>query len=403
MKRALRRSLLWGVLFLLVAAGLAFAFWPRALPVDLGTAVTAPLRVTIDEEGETRVKDVFLVSAPLAGRSLRIGLDVGDRVLAGRSVVARIHPQDPTLLDLRSQRAAEAEVKAAEAALVLAQAELDRARAELRFAESEYARVSRLFERGTAAERSLDSARLEVSKRRAEVASAQAAIEVERFDLETAKARLITPDLARGEEDSLCCVEVLAPVSGSVLEIFQESETVVAAGTPLLEIGNPSQLEVVAELLSSDAVRAEVGAPVIIEDWGGGASLMGRIKRIEPFGFKKISALGIEEQRVKVVIDFLDAPEVWRRLGHGYRVEVRVVTWQGESVLQVPLAALFRDGPEWAVFVAEDGYASLRHLELGHINDEAAEVVSGLSEGESLILHPSDQVSPGRRILARAE
>jgi HlyD family secretion protein len=401
MSRTLRRSLLWGVLLLIVIAGLAIAFWPRALSVDLAATVAAPLQVTINEEGETRVKDVYLVSAPLAGRSLRTALDVGDNVLAGRTVVARIHPQDPTLLDLRSQRAAEAEVKAAEAALALANAELDRARAEQRFAQSEYARVSRLFERGTAAERTLDSARLEVSTKRAAVASAQAAIEVKGFDLETAKARLISPDLARNENDSRCCVEVLAPVSGSVLNIFQESETVVAAGAPLLEIGNPGQLEVVAELLSSDAVQVEKGAPVLIEDWGGGMTLSGRIQRIEPYGFTKVSALGIEEQRVKVVIDFLDPPEAWQRLGHGYRVEVRVVTWQNDSVLQVPISALFRDGTDWAVFVADEGQARLRHVELGHLNDEAAEVLAGLTEGEWLVLHPSDQVSDGKRIVSR--
>lgn len=401
MTRTLRRSLLWGILLLIVIAGLAVAFWPRALPVDLTEVTSAPLQVTIDEEGETRVKDVYLVSAPLAGRSLRTSLDVGDDVLAGRTVVARIHPQDPTLLDLRSQRAAEAEVKAAEAALALANAELDRARAELRFAESEYARVSRLFDRGTAAERTLDSASLEVSTKRAAVASAQAAIEVKGFDLETAKARLISPNLARNENDSSCCVEVYAPVSGSVLKIFQESEAVVTAGAPLLEIGNPGQLEVFAELLSSDAVQVEKGAPVLIEDWGGSLTLSGRIQRIEPYGFTKISALGIEEQRVKVVVDFLDSPEAWQRLGHGYRVEVRVVTWQSDSVLQVPISALFREGPDWAVFVAEEGRARLRLVELGHLNDEAAEVLSGLAEGDSLILHPSDQVSDGKRIVSR--
>jgi len=402
MARKRSRVLFWGTLLLLLAAGLVYAFWPRPVPVDLGAVTAGPLDVTIDEEGETRVKDVYVVSAPLAGRLLRIEQDVGDPVEAAKTVVATIRPQQPTLLDVRSEREAEAAVKAAEAALELAVAERERARAELRFSQNDLDRAQLLAERGNISARALDQARLDVKTGEAALAAANATVQVRRFELETARAQLITPGSATPNDAARCCVELQAPVDGRILKIIRESESVVAAGEPLVEIGDPAQLEIVADLLSSDAVRVDAGNPVMIEEWGGGHMLHGKVRRVEPAGFTKVSALGIEEQRVNVVIDFVDPQEAWRRLGHGYRVEVRIVVWQAEDVVRLPIGALFRDGGDWAVFVAENGRAVLRHVTLGQRNSELAEVRGGLAAGARVVLHPSDRIADGTRIVERA-
>jgi len=395
------RIWLWGTLTLLLAAGLVYAFWPRPIPVDLAAVTKGPLSVTVDEEGETRVKDVYIVSAPLAGRLLRIEGDVGDPVEAAKTVVATIRPQQPTLLDVRSEREAEAAVKAAEAALELAIAERERARAELRFAGNDLERAQRLAERGNIAERALDQARLDVRTREAALAAANATVQVRRFELETARAQLITPGAATQSDGLQCCVELQAPVDGRILKIIRESESVVDAGEPLIEIGDPAQLEIVSDLLSSDAVRVAAGDAVMIERWGGGAVLNGRVRRVEPAGFTKVSALGIEEQRVNVVIDFLDPHDAWRRLGHGYRVEVRIVVWQADEVVRVPIGALFREGKDWAVFVAANGRAMLRRITLGQRNSEFAEVRDGLAEDERVVVHPSDRIVDGARVVER--
>ncbi len=395
------RIILWGALVVLLAAGLTYSFWPRPMPVDLGEVTRGPMRVTIDDEGETRVTDVYVVSAPLSGRLLRIERDVGDSVQANETVVVTIRPREPDLLDVRSHHEAAAVVKAAEAAMTLATAEQERARAELGFAETEVLRKENLAKGGNISQRGLDTARLDVKIRKAAVAAADAALQVKRFDLETAQARLIPPG-SFGEAVGIpCCVEVRAPVSGRILRIIRESESVVAAGEPLLEIGDPRQLEIVADLLSSDAMQAKVGAQVLIEAWGGGGVLNGRVRRVEPYGFTKVSALGIEEQRVNVIIDFADPPAARARLGHGYRVEVGIVVWQAEDVLRVPLGALFRVGEAWAVFVEADGRSRLREVGIGHRNSAFAEVLEGLEDGARVVLHPSDRIDDGSRIVER--
>ncbi len=401
MRRRRGRIILWGTLLVLLAAGLTYSFWPRPMPVDLGEVTRGPMRVTIDDEGETRVTDVYVVSAPLSGRLLRIGQDVGDSVQSNETVVVTIRPREPDLLDVRSHHEAEAVVKAAEAAMTLATVEQERTRAELEFAETELVRKENLAKRGNISQRGLDSARLDVKIREAAVAAADAALQVKRFDLETARARLIPPG-SFGEAVGIpCCVEVRAPVSGRILRIIRESESVVAAGEPLLEIGDPRQLEIVADLLSSDAMQAKVGAQVLIEAWGGGGVLNGRVRRVEPYGFTKVSALGIEEQRVNVIIDFADPPAARARLGHGYRVEVGIVVWQAEDVLRVPLGALFRVGEAWAVFVEADGRSRLREVGIGHRNSAFAEVLEALEDGARVVLHPSDRIEDGTRIVER--
>jgi HlyD family secretion protein len=398
------RQIIWYVfLAAALAAILVYAFRPQPVPVDLAVIERGALTVTIDGDGQTRVREAYVVSAPLSGRVLRIERHVGDAVVANETLLATIEPGDPTFLDRRASAQAEAAVKAAEAAFALAEAEQARAVAELDFARTELNRAEQLAKRGNVSQRDLDRAKLELRTRRAALATAKASIEMRRFELETAQAALIQPgeDAGQGEGHS-CCVEVYSPVDGRILRVIHESEGVVAAGTWLVELGDPADLEVVVDLLSGDAVRVVEGAAVTIEDWGG-VTLAGRVRRVEPYAFTKISALGIEEQRVNVIVDFVEPSEVWQGLGHGYRVDTHILDWRGEDVLKLPLGALFRDGESWAVFVAEDGVARLRHIKIDHGNGREAEVLDGLEVGETVILHPGDRISSGVRIVSRSD
>jgi HlyD family secretion protein len=395
-----KRLVLWSVLGLLVVSGLFFSFRPASVPVDLMEVGAGPLMVTLGDEGETRVRDVFVLSAPVAGQLRRIELDAGDAVTAGETMVAGIEPADSSFLDPRSEQQARAAVRASESAEQAAEAQVEEAEAELEFAAAEVVRMRDLFADGTVSARDLDAAERANKAARAAFAAANATLQVRRFELERARAQLVSPT-AREQNDDCECLELVAPVTGQVLRVLRKSAGVVAAAEPLLEIGDPQDLEIVADLLSTDAVRAAPGQRVLIEDWGGPQPLEGIVRRVEPFGFTKVSALGIEEQRVNVIIDITSAPDAWARLGHGYQVEVRVVLWAGDDVVSVPLTSLFRDGEQWAVFVAADGNAELRHVELGQRNGIAAEIVAGLNAGEQVILHPSDRVVDGVRIAPR--
>lgn len=403
MRASLRRALFMVLLALLLVGGLTFAFWPQPVPVDLAVIERGPLRVTVDGEGQTRVRNVYVVSAPLAGRITRIALRPGDRVEARQTVLTSLEEMDPAFLDQRTRARLEAELQAADAAFELARAELERAQAELEFARSELRRAEALRPQEAITERALDQARLNVRINEARVATAQATLRMRHFELESARAALIEP----GEDGRIagagerCCVPVRSPVSRQVLRLIHESETIVPAGEPLVEIGDPTDLEVVVDLPSSEAVQVENGAPVTIEAWGGGRPLDGRVRRVEPYGFTKISALGIEEQRVNVIIDLLDATEARPSLGHGYRVLARIAVHQADDVLLVPSGALFREGGDWAVFVQEDGRARLRTVEIGPGDGRVAEVRAGLGEGEEVVLHPSDRITDSTRIERR--
>ena len=400
----LRRGF-WLVFFVaVVLAGLLYAFWPQPVQVDTATIARGAMEVTIDGEGRTRVRDVYVVSAPVPGRVQRIESRSGDEVSAGKTLLAIVRPTDPTFLDRRARAQAEASIKTAEAGFALARAERSRARAELDFASAELVRARKLAERGNLSQRNLDKAVLAERTARAALATAAAGLTMRSYELETARAALIQPGSGEDVSDNAaCCVEVFSPVDGRVLRVLHESEAVVAAGTPLLEIGDPGDLEIVADLLSSDAVRVTEGAPVSIEDWGGGDLLSGRVRRIEPSGFTKISALGIEEQRVNVIVDFTQERSRRVRLGHGYRVEVRIAVWRGVDVLRLPLGALFRTNEDWAVFAIVDGVAATRTVRIGHRNNHVAEIVGGLAEGDVVILHPGDQIADGVRVAARPD
>ncbi|MEZ5934936.1 MAG: HlyD family efflux transporter periplasmic adaptor subunit [Alphaproteobacteria bacterium] len=398
---AWRRLIIWGAIVAAIALGLVYAFRPQPVLVDIVTLERGPMMVTLDEEGETRVRDVYVLSAPVAGRAQRIDAEVGDAVRAGETVVARIQPTDPGFLDRRSRAQAEAVEKAAAAAMTLARAELDQADAEFDFAESELARARRLRSESAIAERALDLAENTFRVKQAAVAMARSALEMRQFELENARAQLVSPVDGAENAEACNCVPITSPVDGRVLEILHKSEGVVQAGQALVEIGDPDDLEIAADFLSADAVQIEPGLKALVEDWGG-APLEGEVSRVDPAGFTKVSALGIEEQRVNVIVDFAPPADDRRRLSHGYRVEVRVVLWQDDDALKLPLTALFRDGERWAVFVEEDGRARLRHVDIGHRNGLNVEIVAGLEAGMKAVRHPSDQVSDGVLIEPRS-
>ncbi len=395
------RRIIYTTIGLGVVAALAYSFQPQPLAVDLAEVQTGSLAVTLDGEGQTRVKDIYVVSAPVAGRKLRITKKVGEPVEANRTVLAAIEPSDPIFLDVRSTAEANARIKAAQAARTLAQAELKRYTAELDFAKAELRRAEALVKRGTISKRDLERAELDMRTKEAAVSTARAALRVKNFDLEMAKAALIDSDKSKGGTGTACCVNVHAPINGNILRVVIESAAVVPAGAPLLEVGDPENLEIVVDLLSSDAVQVQLGDEVLIDDWGGGETLKGRVRRVEPAGFTKISALGIEEQRVNVLIDFAEQPVRYQRLGHGFRVETRIVIWRGKNILKVPMSALFREGDEWAVFTVQGKAARLQTLKIGRSNGEYAEVLEGLAAGERVVQHPSDVIVDGTEVVRR--
>lgn len=381
----------------IVALALVYFFWPETVEVDLAVVSRGPLVVTVEEDGRTRVIDRYVISAPLAGRLQRVELDPGDPVTTGQ-VVAWITPRPADPLDPRAFAEAEARVAAAEANLRQAGAVVVSREAELERADREVTRLGPLVAAGAATQRELDDAITSQQVARQALEAARFAEQVARFDLETARAaarRLAGDDETMAETR----FEVRAPCNGKVLRVIQESETVVTPGTPILEVGDPTRLEVEVDLLSNDAVRVKPGARVELVRWGGDRVLPGRVRLVEPSGFTKISALGVEEQRVNVIIDLVG--ESNHGLGDQFRVVARVVTWEAEDVLQVPVGALFRSGDRWAVFRLEEGRATLRHVEIGEMSTIAGQVLGGLKEGDQIVLHPSDRIVPGVRIMGR--
>ena len=419
------RRLIPILLAALLVAALTYAFWPRAVPVDLGEVVRGDLEVTVDEEGKTRIKDRYTVSAPLGGRLRRIELDPGDEVRAGKTLLAVIEPNDPALLDKREQAEAEARVKAADASLQQATPRLEVARAALEYAQSEYRRKRTLKERGGITESELEDAELLVRTRSQDLKAAEFAVQIAQFELEQAQAALVRsrPEAAeldvegaeieggpasapataaaRSAAVAVSRIEIRSPITGRVLHVLEESAGVVTAGTGLIEVGNPEDLEIEIDVLSSDAVAIEPGALVRLVHWGGQYPLEGRVRLIEPAAFTKVSALGVEEQRVDVVVDFTDPPDKRTALGDGYRVEARIVVWQGKDIVKVPASALFRQGDDWAVFRVVGDRAKFTPIKLGHSNALEGEVLEGLSAGDVVIVHPSDAVVDGVKVIRR--
>ncbi|QOJ18818.1 MAG: HlyD family efflux transporter periplasmic adaptor subunit [Phycisphaeraceae bacterium] len=380
------------------AAAAVYALRPRPVEVETGVVERAPMRVMVEEDGVTRIRERYIVSAPLAGRLARVSLDPGDEVIAGQTVLATIQPTDPALLDARAQAEAEARVRAAQAAVDRAGAAVDRAVAGVDFAEKDLKRLVEASERLAATPRELETAAFNVTIARQDLRSAEYAREIARFELELAQSALTQ---ARGGGENAAFV-IPAPVSGRVLRVMQQSAAVVSAGAPIIEIGDPADLEAVVDVLSVDAVGIRPGDAVVIERWGGGAALRGAVRLVEPAAFTKVSALGVDEQRVNVVIDFLDEPEARIGLGDGFRIEAGIVVWRDDAALVVPDSALFRRGTAWAVFVIQQDHAVLRTVQVGRRNGVQAQVLGGLVEGDRVIVYPGDRVQDGTRVVVRA-
>ena len=397
----------------LLAAGLAYAFWPRATPVDMGEAQRSDMVVTIDEEARTRVRDAYVVSAPIAGRLLRVEVKSGDVVKGGQTVIARMLPTNPPALDVRSREQARAAVQAAEAALQASRADLQKAIAERDFADADLQRKRKLKGRGVATETSFEEAERAYRAASANLDVAKANVAVREAELAKARAQLISfeqpgtsPPFARpsqlGAGELAHSIPLTAPISGRILRVIQESETIVSAGAPILEIGDiSSDLEVVAELLSTDAVQVSEGDKVLIRKWGGTVVLNGVVERVEPWGFTKTSALGVEEQRVKSIIRFTDSAAKRRNLGHGFRVETRIIIWEAKDALVVPSSALFRQRSNWAVFTVDNGRAKLTKLEIGRNNGTLAEIKGGLKAGATVVLYPGPSLTDGQKVTRR--
>jgi len=397
---ALRRRLpLFGAL--LVALGLIWlVFRPAPVRVELGRVERGGLVVTVDEEGETRVRDRFVIAAPIAGRVARLTLEAGDAVQVG-TVVGRMHPLP---LDPRTQAEARARLDAAEAAVRGAEARVETARAAQEQAARNAARARELGRSGTIGKQEWEVAELDATTRAKELEAADFAARAALYNLEAARAALMAPGgdgsqalVAACESGEPGCIELRSPVAGRVLRVPEKSERVVSPGAPLLELGDPQALEIVVDLLSTDAVKVRPGAAMLIEEWGGAEPLRARVRRVEPSGYTKLSALGVEEQRVNVIGDFDGAVD---GLGDGYRIEARIVVAEVDDALLVPSSALFRRQDAWYVFAAAGGRAVMRPVTVGRATAQVSEVLDGLAAGDAVVLHPSDQVADGVRIEA---
>jgi HlyD family secretion protein len=405
---------LWIILLIvLVLAGAFYAMRPQPVIVDAATVERKPLRVTVEEEGKTRIRDRFVVSAPVAGYVRRLRWKEGDRVKAG-DVAAVLEPLRADVLDTRTREMNEARLRAAEAGARVVQARLATAeeQAHAAAADAEYWGQQLRREQGLAKSGDIPQERLArtrteadrtmAARRAAEnvIATTRVEIEQARAEVEAARAALLNP-ATRTQSRSGDVVSVRWPVSGRVLKVVKESEGVVQAGEPLVELGNVRGLEVQVEVLSVDAVKIKPGSPVEFTRWGGDHPLQGSVRVVEPAGFTKVSALGVEEQRVRVIADITSPEDQWQRLGEGYRVEAIFILWQGERVLQAPASALFRNVDQWHVFVVENSLARRRAVQIGHRNGLAAEILSGLKEGDVVIAHPDETVEDGKKVAAR--
>jgi HlyD family secretion protein len=414
--KVLLRRLVFFAFLAAVAGAIVYGMWPAPVEADLAAVVRGTVLETVDQDGKTRIRERYIVSAPLAGRLLRIGLDPGDRALAGETLLASIEPRDPELLDARALSQAEANVKAAEARLQQMTPLLEEAIANKDFADADLARAREARARSPQAvsESEIENKEMFARTRDALVRSARHALEIAQFELDQARAALVRSRPAeengdvqpRGDRpyatpDDARHFNIRSPINGRVLRVFQESSAVVAAGTNLIEIGDPRDLEVEIDVLSRDAVKIEPGAQVSLEHWGGQRPLDGSVRVVEPSAFTKISTLGVEEQRVNVIVDLLDPPAQRKSLGDGFRVEARIVIAQAENVLKAPTSALFRVGEDWAVFRIVDGVARQQIVKLGLQNGLEAEVVEGLEEGDRVVTHPGDNIVDGVAVKAR--
>jgi HlyD family secretion protein len=370
----------------LLSAGVAYALRPEVIDVETGVATRGPMRVTVDEDGRTRVRNRFVIAAPVAGRLQRLTLREGDQVSQGQTV-AWIAPLP---LDSAARQVARARLRSAEALRSEAASRVSQARVALDQAQSTQRRRDALLAAGAISPELREQAAADTRSSTGELAAAMSRARAANADVEAARAALL-PAGSSAEKS----VPVRSPVRGRVLRVPEPSERVVAASAPIIELGDPSALEVIADVLSSDAVRIRPGDAVEIVEWGGERPLSGRVRSIEPSAFTRVSALGVDEQRVNVIVDLVDRPV---SLGDGFRVEIRATVWQSNDVLLVPASTLFQRDGGWAVFAVEDKRARLRRVEIGHRTGASVEITRGLEPGERVVLFPSDKVDDGSRI-----
>jgi len=391
-----RRRTVLGLVLVAGAAALIWGLRPQPIAVDLGTASRGALRVTLEQEGRTRVLDRYVVASPVTGYARRIPLEVGQAVARG-TTVAELEPLRADTLDPRRQAEAAARIAAAGSALSGAEQRASAAASAAELAQAELQRVRALRLQGHVSSAAEDRAASDAQRSGAEQRSAQFAVAAARHELEAARTLL----QYAGKPSGAGLVTVRAPVAGKVLKIAHKSEGSVTSGQPLVEIGDPGALEVEVDLLSADAVRIPPGTRVVFERWGGEGTLEGVVRIVEPAGFTKVSALGVEEQRVWVIVAFTSPASQWQRLGDGYRVEASFILWEGKDILQIPASAVFRDGEGWAVFAVEQGKAVKRSVQVGQRTGLHAQITSGLQAGDSVISHPDDRVRDGVRVAAR--
>jgi len=378
----------------LIIALLIWGFWPQPVFVEAIEAKRAPLTITIEEEGRTRVVERYIISAPVDGVACRQDLDVGDEVKQGQ-VLLGITPLESQVLDPRSRAQTKAKVAAAESALHAAEQQAEAAEAAAKLAVIEHERLKPLVEKGVVSTDAYDKAATQVETTAAAQRSADFQVEVARYELQAAKTVLEYTAASRGEPAER--IPVISPIDGRVLKVTREFEGPVRTGDILIEVGDPTVLEIEVDVLSADAVKIKPGMKVLFERWGGEQPLEGMVRIIEPVGFMKISALGVEEQRVLIISDFTSPAEQWQRVGDGYRVEAKFILWHKDDVLQVPASSLFRYKEGWAVFVVESHRAERRVVKVGRRNGLVAQILEGISEGETVVNHPSDDVEDGRR------
>jgi HlyD family secretion protein len=384
------------IIYMLAALGIAailvIAFWPAPLAVEVAEARRAPLSMTVDDEGETRAHDRFVIAAPVAGRIERIELHDGDAVKSGQ-LVALIHPLP---LDVREVRELKARVQTAEALSREAEQQARHQQSDYEQARRERERVERLAKAGIISVQSLEQARNAETTAANDAEAARAKAQAAVSDVKVATAGLVAVEESSGDSERI--IRLRAPAAGYVLRITEKSERVVTPGTPILTMGDPSKFEVVIDVLSTDAVKVTPGASILLEGWGGDRPIRARVRTVEPEAFTKVSALGIEEKRVNIVGDFVDSPGP---LGDGYRVQARIIIWESEKVLQVPASALFRRGQDWNVFLVQGGRARHRQVQVGHRNPLQAEILAGVQEGDQVILHPTNQIDDGSPVKSR--
>ena len=395
-KGLLRKVITWSVGLGLLAF-IGYGLQPKPIEVELVSLSRGPLTVHVTEEGKTRVRNRYVVAAPTSGQMRRVTLRAGDEVKAGETILTTIEPGISPLLDPRAKAQAEARVQVTEAAKMQAAQSLSMAKTNEKFARTNWERVKNLIEKGSISDTDRDSAERDAAMREQEVRAAEFAQKIAEFELQQAKAALLQME----SPTQANVIEVRSPVGGKVLKVMQESAMVIAAGTSILEIGDPADLEIEAEILSRDAIAIQPGAKVSVEQWGGAEALEARVRRIEPAAFTKVSALGVEEQRVIVLSDLVNPPEAAKMLGDRYRVEVMIAIWHQGDVLLIPAGALFREGSEWKTFVFKDGKAVATPLEVGRTDGRMTQVIKGLEVGAQVLLHPPDSVKDGVAVVKR--